>query len=91
MIENACVSKQNGEIANREILKLEKLLKNIEVNKEIIVKIIKECDLKTQIENIIKENEIKNKNKNIIGIIINLKINDKEDRLRDKYTVSFVN
>ena len=87
LIENACISKQNSEIANREIIKLEKLLKNIEINKEIIVKIIKECDLKTQIENIIKENE----NKNIIGIIINLKINDKEDILRDKYTVSVVN
>jgi hypothetical protein len=87
LIENACVSKQNGEIANREILKLEKLLKNIEVNKEIIVKIIKECDLKTQIENIIKENG----NRNIIGIIINQKINDKEDRLRDIYNVSSVN
>ena len=87
LIENACISKQNGEIAHREILKLEKLIKNIEVNKEIIVKIIKECDLKTQIENIIKENE----NKSIVGIIINLKINDKEDRLRDKYTVSAIN
>ena len=83
LIENACFSKQNVEIVNREISKLEKLIKDIDVNKEIIVKIIKECDLKTKIENIIKENE----NKNIIGIIINLKINDKEDRLRDKYTV----
>jgi len=87
LIENACISKQNSEIAHREILKLEKLIKNIEVNKEIIVKIIKECDLKTQIENIIKENE----NKSIVGIIINLKINDKEDRLRDKYTFSVIN
>jgi hypothetical protein len=87
LIENAYISKQSGEIADREIIKLEKLLKNIEVNKEIIVKIIKECDLKTQIENIIKENG----NKNIIGIIINQKINDKEDRLRDIYNVSAVN
>ena len=81
LIENACISKQNIEIENREISKLEKIMENIDVNKKDIVKLIKEYDLKTQIENIIKEN------KNMSGIIINLKINDKEDPLRDKFTV----
>lgn len=85
IVENAMESKQNIETKNREIIKLEKLIKNIEVNKSFIIKLIKEYDLKTQIEKIIEEN------KNLIGIIINQKINDKEDQLRDKYTVLSVN
>ena len=84
LIEDACISKQNIDIDNREISKLEKIMENIEANKKMIVKLIKEYDLKTQIENIEKEN------KNMSGIIINLKINDKEDPLKDKFTVSAV-
>ena len=84
LIENACISKQNIDIDNREISKLEKIIENIDANKKIIVKLIKEYDLKTQIENIEKEN------KNMSGIIINLKIIDKEDPLRDKFTVSAI-
>ena len=84
LIENACISKQNIDIDNREISKLEKIIENIDANKKIIVKLIKEYDLKTQIENIEKEN------KNMSGIIINLKIMDKEDPLRDKFTVSAI-
>ena len=51
-------SKQNIEIENREISKLEKIIE---------------------------------KNKNLKGIIINQKINDKENKLRDKYTVLVMN
>ena len=85
IFENAMESKQNIEIENREISKLEKIIENVEVNKVFIIKLIKEYDLKTQIEKIIEEN------KNLKGIIINQKINDKENKLRDKYTVLVVN
>ena len=85
IFENAMESKQNIEIENREISKLKKIIENVEVNKVFIIKLIKEYDLKTQIEKIIEEN------KNLKGIIINQKINDKENKLRDKYTVLVVN
>ena len=86
LLENACISKQNIAIDDREISKLEKLIKNIEVNKELIIKIIKQYDLKTQIENIIK-----NKNNNTIGIIINQKINNNEGIFGDKFIVKTFN
>ena len=84
LAQNAVLSAQDIKIKEREIEKLKKIIKNIEINKDVIIKLIKEYDLKTQIENIME-------NKNFIGVFINQKINDVEDHFRDKYTVSYIN
>ena len=84
LVQNAVLSSKDIKIMDREIEKLKKIIKNVEINKEVIIKLIKEYDLKTQIETIMK-------NRNFIGVFINQKINDIEDHFRDKYTVCYIN